>query len=87
MDQAEPHSATEPAARGLAAGFATLCAPTMAIALGHMLQTAQRGVICGMSATDGGHCWACYAAPLLALAALACWRFAPSTPRPAYARR
>ena len=49
------------------------------VALRHIIMTAQRGVICGV---ESGHCWACYAAPLLALAALAVWR----APRPGYVR-
>jgi len=44
---------------------------TGAIAAAHMWLTALRGPICGVS--DGGHCWACYVTPLLAMAALTAW--------------
>lgn len=44
---------------------------TGAIAAAHMWLTALRGPICGVS--DGGHCWACYVAPLLAMTALTAW--------------
>jgi hypothetical protein len=72
--------------RRLAIGLLALCAPTSLIALGHIIETAQRGVICG--ASDGlAHCWACYAAPMLALAAIACWRVAATMPSPVHVRR
>ncbi|CAN5673943.1 hypothetical protein BH10PSE5_BH10PSE5_07360 [soil metagenome] len=45
---------------------------TGAIAAGHMWLTDLRGPMCGPS--DGGHCWACYVAPLLAMAALTAWQ-------------
>lgn len=52
----------------------------------HMWLTALRGPMCG--AADGGHCWACYAAPLLAMAALSAWhahrgRLSPAKAHPA----
>jgi hypothetical protein len=76
--------ATARSARLLAAGLASICAVASGVALSHMLETARRGVICGVA--DGGHCWACYAAPLLGLAAAASWGWAKTLPRPARAR-
>ena len=55
---------------GPAVGLAALVPPTTAIAVGHVLATAHRGVICA-AAAGPGHCWACYAAPMLVLAAIA----------------
>lgn len=57
---------------------------TGAIAAVHMWLTALRGPMCGPS--DGGHCWACYVAPLLAMSALTAWhahrgRFTPARAR------
>lgn len=85
MRPTEPRPDAGAAWRTLAAGFGVLLAPTTWIALAHIIMTAQRGVICG--ASEGlGHCWACYAAPMLALAAVACWRMAAATPKPARVR-
>lgn len=50
-----------------AAGFA-------GVAIAHIWTTAQRGMICGLDKASDSHCWACYAAPLTALAALTLWR-------------
>lgn len=44
---------------------------TGVIAAVHMWLTALRGPMCGPS--NGGHCWACYVAPLLAMSALTAW--------------
>ena len=44
---------------------------TGVIAVVHMWLTALRGPMCGPS--NGGHCWACYVAPLLAMSALTAW--------------
>ena len=79
MDKASPEFDTGRAARRLAAGFLALSAIAGAVALAHLLETARRGVICGVSA---GHCWACYAAPMLALAAALAWQVAKAAPRP-----
>lgn len=84
MDKSAHAFATARGAWLLAAGLASLCAFATGVALAHMLQTAQRGVICGL--TDGGHCWACYAAPILASAAIVSWRVARSGRRLARAR-
>jgi len=46
------------------------------VAVGHMALTARYGVICGLD--HGGHCWACYAAPVLVAAAAAAWSRRPS---------
>jgi hypothetical protein len=81
MEKTEHHLGAGASRRSLAVGLAALCAPTTAIALAHMLETAQRGVICGISHAGGGHCWACYAAPILALAAIVSWRRDKTTPR------
>ena len=86
MDKSEHHSGVGASLRSLAVGLAALCAPTTGAALAHMLQTAQRGVICGVSQADGGHCWACYAAPILALAAVISWRLGKATPDLVHAR-
>lgn len=79
MDKTEHHPDIGTSLLSLAVGLAALCAPTTGAALAHMLQTAHRGVICGISQTGGGHCWACYAAPILALGAIVSWRLAKST--------
>jgi hypothetical protein len=68
----------------LAAGLACMSALASGVALVHMLRTAQRGVICGLA--DGGHCWACYAAPVLAYAAIVAWGWSRMAPRPVRAR-
>ena len=57
---------------------------TGAIAAVHMWLTALRGPMCGPS--DGGHCWACYAAPLLAMAALTAWQAHRGSLTPVVAR-
>jgi len=87
MDNADSDFQPGRYARRVAAGFATLSALAGVVAVDHMLLTAQRGVICGLSDGGFGHCWACYAAPLLVPAAAAAWRAANSAPRPARARR
>jgi hypothetical protein len=69
------------------AALATAAAAAMAVAIAHILETAQRGVICGVVSSGLEHCWACYATPMLALAAIAAWRAARSSaPAPARAR-
>lgn len=82
MDKASPEFDLAGVARRLAAGLLALSAITGGVALAHVLETARRGVICGVSATANGHCWACYAAPMLALAAALAWRIAKTAPRP-----
>jgi hypothetical protein len=73
--------------RRMAVVFSALFAPTTAIALAHVMETAQRGVICGVTGSGGlDHCWACYAAPMLALAAVASWLRAATAPSPARVR-
>jgi hypothetical protein len=69
-----------------AIGLTTSAAGTAAVAAAHMLETAQRGMICGATSGGLGHCWACYAAPLLALAAITAWRQANLRMSPARAR-
>jgi hypothetical protein len=86
MDQTEHHLGAAAGWRGLAVGLAALCASTIATALAHMLETAQRGVICGISHAGGGHCWACYAAPILALATIASWRLSETATELVHAR-
>ena len=86
MDETEQHSGEGTSRRSLAVGLAVLYAPTTATALAHMLETAQRGAICGISQAGGGHCWACYAAPLLALATIISWRLDKATPELVHAR-
>lgn len=54
------------------------------IAANHIWLTALRGPICGVQ--DAGHCWACYAAPLLAMAALTAWHAHRGGLTPAKAR-
>lgn len=74
------------------AGWADLLAVSLAslgvlaggFAIDHMLRTAQQGMICGLA--DGGHCWACYAAPLLGYAAIVAWGWARTAPEPVRAR-
>lgn len=56
------------------AALAVGAAGTAGVALAHIWTTSQRGVICGLDQAGDAHCWACYAAPLLALAALSLWR-------------
>jgi len=58
---------------GTAIGLAAAAAAAASVAMRHIWISAQYGPICGMEA---GHCWACHAAPLLALAALASSWFA-----------
>ena len=82
MDTANTEFDLGRAARRLAAGLLALSAIPGAVALAHVLETARRGVICGVSATGGDHCWACYAAPMLALAAALAWQVAKMAPRP-----
>lgn len=55
------------------AALAAAAAGTAGVALAHIWTTSQRGVICGLDQAGDAHCWACYAAPLLALAALSLW--------------
>lgn len=62
----------------VSAALATAAVAAMAVAIAHVLETAQRGVICGMASSGLEHCWACYATPLLALAAVGAWRAAAS---------
>ncbi len=69
MRSPRPAPAPAEAFRRSAIGFAALSAPVALIAGRHMALTATYGPICGLP----GHCWACYAAPALALAALMCW--------------
>lgn len=69
MDQPDPSRPSPLPAVAALLGASALV--TGAIAAAHMWLTAQRGPICGVS--DGGHCWACYVAPLLAMAALTAW--------------
>ncbi len=75
MPKVESRRRQGPPWHGPAVGLAALVPPTTAIALAHMLATAHRGIICGATAGPG-HCWACYAAPMLALAAMAAWALA-----------
>ena len=82
---APPHTESS-AWRALAASLAAFVPPTTAIALAHVVAAAQRGMICGSTSAQAGHCWACYAAPMLTLAVIACWRLANAAPRPAHAR-
>ena len=63
--------------RGAAAALAAAATGSIPVAAAHVWATAQRGVICGV---EPGHCWACYAAPLFALGALALWRVAQRAP-------
>lgn len=81
MDKASPEFDVGGAARRVAAGLLALSAITGGVALAHMLETARRGVICGVSAAGSDHCWACYGAPMLALAAALAWRVAKTAPR------
>jgi len=69
-----------------AVASASASVASAAVAAAHMLETAQRGAICGAASTGLGHCWACYAAPLLGLAAIAAWRQARLQLSPARAR-
>lgn len=71
--------------RLLAAALASLCAVVTGVAFVHMIETARRGVICGLA--DGGHCWACYAAPILGFAAIVSWGWTKTLPNLARARR
>ena len=87
MDKADSDFQPGRHARRMAAGLATLSALAGGVAVDHMLAIAQRGVICGLPDGGMGHCWACYAAPLLALAAAGAWRAAERAPRLIRVRR
>ncbi|WP_310541137.1 hypothetical protein [Phenylobacterium sp.] len=69
MSQPDPSRPSPLQAAAALLGASALVTGVTAAA--HMWLTAQRGPICGVS--DGGHCWACYVAPLLAMAALTAW--------------
>ena len=86
MLKLEPPLTAGSAWRALAVSLAALVPPTAAVALARILATAQRGMICGSTTAGAGHCWACYAAPMMAVATLASWRLADTAPRPVHAR-
>lgn len=86
MDTADTEFDLGRAARRLAAGLLALSAITGGVALAQVVETARRGVICGVSAAGSNHCWACYAAPMLALAAALAWQAAKMAPRSIHVR-
>ena len=57
-----------------AAGLAVAATGATMIAAHRLWIAALYGAICGDRAGSVAHCWACYAAPMLALAAVAAWR-------------
>lgn len=70
-----------------AAAMASAAVGATGVAALHIWTTSQYGVICGAGGGEALHCWACYAAPLLAVAALGAWRAHRTAPARARARR
>lgn len=68
----------------MAVGLAALSALSAAFGLHHALLVAQRGVVCG--SLNLAHCWRCYAAVALAMAAAVSWGFAKRLSEPVHAR-
>lgn len=74
MPRSQPADPAVSALFAAVAALAAAAAGTAGVALAHIWTTSQRGVICGLDQAGDAHCWACYTAPLLALAALSLWR-------------
>lgn len=74
LDMVAREAETQPALCWCAVTYAlTLGAvATTAAAMLHIGESLLRGPICGTP--SDGHCWACYAAPILAALAVAAWR-------------
>ena len=81
---AQPDPSRPSPLQGVAALLGASALVTGAIAAAHMWLTALRGPICGVA--NGDHCWACYVAPLLAMAALTAWHAHSSSSACAEAR-
>lgn len=69
-----------------AAALASAAVASTGVAALHIWSTSQYGVICGSGGSETLHCWACYASPLLAIAALGAWRAHRTAPAKARAR-